>query len=103
MLTLENETISKVMHAFKISFSRQIRDKVRSGKVWQNRFWEHVIRDEQDLNRHLDYIHYNPAKHGLVKNPFDYPHSSLHTYFERGMYEKNWRYQEDKDEQRFGE
>ncbi len=103
LITLETETISNVMHAFKISFSRRIRDNVRPGKVWQNRFWEHVIRDEEDLNRHLDYIHYNPVRHGLAANPFDYPHSSLQRYFENGMYETNWRYDENEEEGLFGE
>jgi len=47
--------------------------------VWQSRFWEHWIRDEKDLARHLDYIHFNPVKHGLVDTPEQWPNSSLHT------------------------
>ncbi len=46
--------------------------------IWQKRYWEHTIRDDNDLTRHIDYIHKNPVKHGLVTNPHDWPHSSLH-------------------------
>src|SRR5205807_6605532 len=48
--------------------------------LWQKRFWEHTIRDESDLARHVDYIHYNPVKHGLVARVSDCPHSSFHSY-----------------------
>src|SRR5690606_30976615 len=61
-----DQSISEIVHDFKIRFSRRVRDSVRNGRVWQNRFWDHVIRDQEDLNRHLDYIHYNPVKHGLA-------------------------------------
>ena len=48
--------------------------------IWQNRFWEHFIRDENDLAAHMDYIHWNPVKHGYVTDPADWPHSSWHRY-----------------------
>jgi putative transposase len=48
--------------------------------VWQRRFWEHRIRNESDLNHHIDYIHYNPVKHGLVTRPVDWQYSSIHRY-----------------------
>tara|TARA_Y100000052_G_C2944709_1_gene83020 strand:- start:814 stop:1296 length:483 start_codon:yes stop_codon:yes gene_type:complete len=48
--------------------------------IWQNRFWEHLIRDEHDLASHMDYIHWNPVKHGYVTDPADWPHSSWHRY-----------------------
>ncbi|MEZ4700713.1 MAG: transposase [Rhodothermales bacterium] len=57
---------------------------------WQHRFWEHVIRDETDFERHLDYIHYNPVKHGLVSRAGDWPHSSFHAYVQRGLYDADW-------------
>ncbi len=47
---------------------------------WQPRFWEHTIRNEDDLRRHVDYVHINPMKHGLVRRVVDWPHSSLHRY-----------------------
>ena len=58
--------------------------------VWQRRFWEHLIRDEDDFARHADYIHYNPVKHGLVLHPGDWPHSSFQRFVERGVYPKDW-------------
>jgi len=58
--------------------------------VWQRRFWEHTIRDEEDLENHFDYIHYNPVKHGLVARPGDWPWSSFHRWVERGHYGPGW-------------
>lgn len=58
--------------------------------VWQRRFWEHTIRDESDLARHFDYIHYNPVKHGLAKCPHHWPHSTLHRWASRGWYSPDW-------------
>lgn len=52
--------------------------------------WQHLIRDERDLQNHLDYIHYNPLKHGHVTRTIDWPHSSFHRYVERGAYPENW-------------
>ena len=66
--------------------------RVRRGEaaIWQRRFWEHTIRDQTDLNHHLDYIHYNPVKHGLVQTVSDWPWSSFHRYVKMGYYETNW-------------
>jgi len=58
--------------------------------VWQRRFWEHVIRDEQDFNAHVDYVHYNPVKHGLSARPADWPHSSIHTFIRKGVLSPDW-------------
>ena len=58
--------------------------------VWQRRSWEHTIRDQDDFNRHFDYIHYNPAKHGYVNAPKDWPYSSFHKYVSEGIYDINW-------------
>ena len=62
--------------------------RARKGEVclWQRRFWEHQIRDENDLQRHVDYIHYNPVKHGLVKHVADWPWSTYHKYVKEGFY-----------------
>jgi putative transposase len=56
--------------------------------IWQRRFWEHQIRDERDLQRHVDYVHYNPVKHGLVARLEDWPWSTYHKYVESGRYGK---------------
>jgi putative transposase len=58
--------------------------------LWQSRFWEHTIRDENDLRRHIDYIHYNPVKHRWVNKVVDWPHSSFHRYVERGDLAADW-------------
>ena len=47
-------------------------------RLWQRRFWEHTLRDEKDVERHMDYIHFNPVKHGWVARAADWPHSSVH-------------------------
>jgi putative transposase len=70
-----------------ISGSRQTR---REGTIWQRRFWEHLIRDDTDLRNHIDYIHYNPVKHGYVTQPGDWPFSTFHGYVRDGVYPKNW-------------
>ena len=58
--------------------------------IWQRRFYEHVLRDDTDYARHIDYIHYNPVKHGLAARPIDWPHSSLHAYIRRGILPRDW-------------
>jgi len=58
--------------------------------IWQRRFWEHLIRDDEDFNRHVDYVHWNPVKHGWVRRVADWPHSSFHDYLKRGLYPENW-------------
>ena len=62
----------------------------REKGIWQRRYWEHAIRDELDLERHVNYIHYNPVKHGLVSRVCDWPHSSFHRYVERGVLPPDW-------------
>jgi putative transposase len=58
--------------------------------LWQRRFWEHTIRDENDFARHVDYIHFNPVKHGLVSRVCDWPHSSFHRYVKEGLVPDDW-------------
>jgi putative transposase len=66
------------------------REKRKEVMVWQRRFWEHTLRDEEDLQRHLDYIHYNPVKHGLVQRVKDWQWSSFHRYVRMGCYDADW-------------
>ena len=66
------------------------RVKHRDADVWQRRFWEHTIRDESDRARHLDYIHYNPVKHGLATCPHAWPASSFPKWVANGSYERDW-------------
>ena len=62
----------------------------RGYRLWQRRFWEHTIRDDADLGRHVDYIHYNPVRHGLVRQPSAWPHSSLHRFIRAGTVPPDW-------------
>jgi putative transposase len=71
--------------------------------LWQRRFWEHTIRDEEDLARHVDYIHFNPVKHGLVARVCDWPYSSFHRYVRRGLLPEDWAGSSNDDSDGFAE
>jgi putative transposase len=58
--------------------------------IWQRRFWEHLIEDDIDLETHLDYIHYNPVKHGYVNRPTDWEFSSFHRLVKESIYDNDW-------------
>ena len=64
--------------------------KHRESTIWQRRFWEHEIRNEQDYSRHMDYVHVNPLKHAWVNRVIDWPYSSFHRYVKLGVYPHNW-------------
>lgn len=64
--------------------------KRRESTLWQRRYWEHQIRNAADYQRHVDYIHWNPVKHGHVKCVADWPYSTFHRYVGRGMYPVGW-------------
>lgn len=66
------------------------RTRKREGTVWQRRFWEHQIRDDIDLQRHVEYIHYNPVRHGFVASPKEWKLSSFKEYIDRGLYPHDW-------------
>jgi putative transposase len=58
--------------------------------IWQRRYWEHTIRSENDFERHVDYVHINPVKHGLVPRVNDWPYSSFHRLVKLGVYPEDW-------------
>jgi putative transposase len=64
--------------------------KHRESTLWQRRYWEHQIRNEADYARHVDYIHYNPVKHGLCRMPQEWPYSTFHRYVATGMLPADW-------------
>lgn len=70
-----------------VSLSKQLN---RRRGVWQRRFWEHTLRDERDYFQHMDYLHYNPVKHGLTKSVADWPYSSFHYWVKKGLYSTHW-------------
>jgi putative transposase len=83
----------------KATFSRSLpleervsRSRSRKGErgIWQRRYWEHTIRDEDDFARHVDYVHFNPVKHGHVRRVVDWPYSSFHRMLRQGFYPTDW-------------
>ena len=62
----------------------------RQQGIWLPRFWEHLIRDQQDMANHMDYIHFNPTKHGWVACPHLWPHSTFHRWVNEGAYREDW-------------
>lgn len=82
---------SQFSRQFNASNSRSTsKIKHREKGIWQRRYWEHQIRDDIDMQRHIDYIHYNPVKHGLVAKAIDWPHSTFHRYVKQGIYPQDW-------------
>jgi putative transposase len=90
---------SNRIKAIKIRFSRALprterRSAVRALKgergIWQRRFWEHAIRDVDDFAHHMDYVHFNPVKHGFVRSVADWPHSTFHRCVAAGLYPPDW-------------
>ena len=69
---------------------RLSRTRKRERGIWQRRYWEHRIRDDDDLRRHIDYIHYNPVKHNYVSRPAVWRYSSLHRYVRLGALPESW-------------
>jgi putative transposase len=66
------------------------RQRKREQSLWQRRYWEHQTRDGRDFERHCDYIHYNPVKHGYVRRPVDWQYSTFHRYVRLGVYPLDW-------------
>jgi putative transposase len=60
------------------------------GKLWQDRFWESTIKSDEHCSKSVEYIHYNPVKHGLVKNPKEWQYSSFHDFVQQGIYPVEW-------------
>ena len=96
----------------KSGFSRGLAAKIppsesklrkREKGIWQRRYWEHAIRNDDDLGQHLNYIHYNPVKHGLVARVADWPYSSFHRYVERDQLPIDWGGDMRDEPTRFGE
>lgn len=74
----------------KDEYRSEIRKQRRERGLWQRRYWKHLIRDEADYRAHMDYVHINPVKHGLVKRVKDWPYSTFHKLVEQGIYPEDW-------------
>jgi len=87
------EDYSKIVFAFKRGVGAEFK-KIsllsEGGRIWQHRFWEHTIMDDSDYQQCVEYIHYNPVKHSLVKAPMDWQYSSFRKYVARGIYPADW-------------
>jgi putative transposase len=83
---------AKLLHAGGVELGDLSLSNYRTGEmhIWQRRFWEHLIRNETDYRNHMDYLHYNPVKHGLVGAVVDWPWSSFHRYVREGLYPVDW-------------
>jgi putative transposase len=95
----EDTNYSRRWQAIKTAFSKSMpaeepRSASRIAKhergIWQRRYWEHTIRNDDDYTAHADYIHFNPVKHGLVATPAQWPFSSFHRWVRQGMYPAGW-------------
>ena len=96
------QSFSRWIASFKRRVNREITP--RDGTIWQNRFWEHRVRDNADLWKHIDYIHANPVRAGLVEDPLEYEASSFRLFVERGDYPQDWMCESiEEDGSRFGE
>lgn len=94
------EEYPKIISRIKHHFSRNLeyteknlsKSKLlkREKGIWQRRYWEHTIRSEKDLYKHIDYIHYNPVKHNLVNSAKDWEYSTFKKFVDEGLYELNW-------------
>jgi len=74
----------------KTEYRSKIRVKRHERGIWQRRFWEHTIRDEKDYAMHMDYVHYNPVKHGWSSTVKEWPYSSFHRMVKMGIYPSSW-------------
>ena len=97
-----DSNFSEIMHSLKPQFTREYKKLIGLSssdmlKFWQKRFWDHLIRDDRDLENHLHYIHFNPVKHGYVKDPRDWPHSSYIEWEEKGLYPTTFKWDEPKN------
>lgn len=94
---VKTANITEILHSIQRNFTvnfKKAKAIAHPLRLWQHRFWDHVIRNENDYEGHFHYIHYNPVKHGYVTTPEDWPHSSYRYYMEEGYYQIGWGYTE---------
>jgi putative transposase len=90
---------SQIMHSLKSNFTKAYKQELNiqnSLTFWQRRFWDHIIRDENDLENHIHYIHFNPVKHGYVEDPAEWKASSFNIWLARGAYSSGISWDEPK-------
>ena len=82
------QSCSSFLHRDRLSTPSRRRRK--ESTIWQKRYWEHLLQSERDFKNHMDYIHYNPVKHGFVQSPIKWPYSTIHRLTKEGVYSENW-------------
>ncbi|MEM9002535.1 MAG: transposase [Cyanobacteria bacterium P01_F01_bin.86] len=80
----------KFSAGFPSNISNRSKQMKREKGIWQRRFWEHAVRNEEDWHNHMDYIHYNPVKHSYCSSPSDWRYSSFHRLVQTGLYAAEW-------------
>jgi putative transposase len=90
IVDVKENDMTSLIQRIKMSFGALLRKRLcaHAGRIWHNGFWDHVIQDDRDMKKHMDYIHFNPVKHGHVVSPHDWPNSSIHNY--RDDYPPDW-------------
>ncbi len=83
-------TVACGKHYFRPELMTARRTEKQCGTLWQPRYWEHCLREDEDVRAHLDYLHWNPVKHGLVEHVAEWPWSSFHRYAASGVYSRDW-------------
>ncbi|WP_273205158.1 REP-associated tyrosine transposase [Marinobacter subterrani] len=96
----DDHDFSRRWRLIKTGFTKRVKDvpglpTCENRSLWQKRFWEHTIRDGRDFERHVDYIHFNPVKHGYVARASDWPYSSFHRFVREGILPVDWAADED--------
>jgi putative transposase len=93
IITPKRQPFPKIMQSVKLRFvHRYKKTSAHQGNIslWQRRFWDHIIRDTEDMHRHMDYVHFNPVRHGYVAKPVDYRWSSFSIHVDLGHYHSKW-------------
>ncbi|MCK4631684.1 MAG: transposase [candidate division Zixibacteria bacterium] len=103
VIDLGEGSLSDTVHRFKRKLSAVSYGRNHTGRLWQHRFWDHIIRDQADYNRHIDYTHFNPVKHGVSVEPAGWKWSSIHRWMAEGWYQPDWGRVEREDDGVFGE
>jgi putative transposase len=97
--TIKTHFTKNLPESYKRESQKEVsQSKLNKGEkgIWQRRYFEHTIRDEKDLERHLDYIHYNPVKHSFVNSASEWNFSSFKDFVKSGVYENDWGVSEPK-------
>ena len=102
LIQVAEGNFSKIMHSLKPNFTKAYKSMLGltsadSMRLWQKRFWDHVIRDDRDFENHLHYIHFNPVKHGYVTDPCSWKYSSYIEWEKRGLYPPAFEWDEPKN------